>query len=159
MTIGERIKDIRKKAGLTQKQLADRLGVTPSQVGQYERGLRSPGSLQVKKFADALSVPMDLLIADQLDEAAKSSHDNSTNRSYRQSIEIEQKLAHIGYSLGGDDDEGYLWINYEDGTLEVSDEDLATINEVCNKYLQFLLTDLKERNRAEFKTKKKSTSI
>jgi transcriptional regulator with XRE-family HTH domain len=38
MEVGERIKELRKNAGLTQQQLADKIGITYIQVGRYETG-------------------------------------------------------------------------------------------------------------------------
>ena len=42
MGIGKRIKELRERAGLTQEELAQRLGVTPSAVGNYEREVSHP---------------------------------------------------------------------------------------------------------------------
>ena len=58
MTVGERIREYRKQAGLTQKELGDRLGVSNVHIGQYERGLRNPRLPQLKKIADALDIPL-----------------------------------------------------------------------------------------------------
>lgn len=37
---GKRIKDLRKKAGMTQQELADKVGVSVNQISQVERGVR-----------------------------------------------------------------------------------------------------------------------
>ena len=37
-TVGRRVKEIRKKCGLTQKQLAERMGFPPSMIATIERG-------------------------------------------------------------------------------------------------------------------------
>lgn len=42
MTVGQIIKEKRKNAGLTQKQLAEELGVATITIQQYERGVREP---------------------------------------------------------------------------------------------------------------------
>ncbi|MCM1165737.1 MAG: helix-turn-helix domain-containing protein [Lachnospiraceae bacterium] len=42
MEIGTRIRELRLRAGLTQEGLAARIGVTPSAVGNYERGVSFP---------------------------------------------------------------------------------------------------------------------
>jgi len=39
---GERLKKERLSLGMTQQQLSDRLGVTKTTLGRYERGIRSP---------------------------------------------------------------------------------------------------------------------
>lgn len=53
---GEAIKKARTSAGLTQAELAEKLGVTPQAVSQYERNIKSPKIETIQKFADALGV-------------------------------------------------------------------------------------------------------
>lgn len=40
--VGEKIRELRKKSGFTQSELAKKLGVSPSTVGMYEQGRREP---------------------------------------------------------------------------------------------------------------------
>lgn len=54
MTTGEKIKQARKKAGLTQKELSAALGVTESFISQYESGKRRPKLTTLGKIAKAL---------------------------------------------------------------------------------------------------------
>ena len=63
MTVGERIKQIRKEKGLTQGDLAKRLGVSQAMITQYENHQREPKKFDtVKKIAAALEVaPEDIL--------------------------------------------------------------------------------------------------
>lgn len=62
MTTGEKIKIERKKAGLTQKQLGERLGVSFQAVAQWENDFRRPKYETIIKIADALMVqPEDIL--------------------------------------------------------------------------------------------------
>ncbi len=56
MKISERIRDARRRAGLTQAQFAERLGVTPQCVSQYERGVKMPKRETIQKMANALGV-------------------------------------------------------------------------------------------------------
>lgn len=56
MTVGEKIKSARKKAGLTQKQLGERLGITFQSVAQWETGKRIPKIETLQKIADALCI-------------------------------------------------------------------------------------------------------
>ena len=58
MTTGERIKAARINAGLTQRELADRLNVSFVNISQWERGRRSPKIETLQKIASALNVPL-----------------------------------------------------------------------------------------------------
>lgn len=42
MSIGERIKEVRKRAGLTQQKFADRIGLKRNTIGNYEINLIEP---------------------------------------------------------------------------------------------------------------------
>ena len=55
MTIGEAIRDARKKAGLTQKQLSDKLGVSAVNISQLENDMREPKLETLGKIALALN--------------------------------------------------------------------------------------------------------
>ena len=56
-TFGERLRDLRRAAGLTQEELASRAGLSPGAVGTLERGVRSrPYPHTVRALADALGV-------------------------------------------------------------------------------------------------------
>lgn len=62
MTIGERIKDYRTSAGLTQAQLAQKSGLAVGTIHQYENNKRQPRVEQLKKIANALNVPVDVFV-------------------------------------------------------------------------------------------------
>jgi transcriptional regulator with XRE-family HTH domain len=53
------IKDLRQASGLTQLELANRLGVTPSAVYNWERGRNEPSATNLRDLARALGVSMD----------------------------------------------------------------------------------------------------
>lgn len=65
MTIGERIRDIRKEKGLTQQTLGQLLGVTQATVGQYETNPNPPKIETLQRIAAALGVDVNLLISGQ----------------------------------------------------------------------------------------------
>ncbi|MEV0754348.1 XRE family transcriptional regulator [Streptosporangium sp. NPDC050280] len=52
-----RLTQARQLAGMTKKDLAERIGVTPAAVGQYETGMSRPRPDLVPRLADALGVP------------------------------------------------------------------------------------------------------
>lgn len=61
-TVGQRIKQLRVKSGMTQHQLAERLGVSTSTVGMYESGRRSPDNEMLVKIGSVFSVTIDSLL-------------------------------------------------------------------------------------------------
>ena len=61
MTIGENIKKARKQAGLTQKELGEKLGVTASAIGQFEKS-DNMKSETIDKIASVLNLPTLYLI-------------------------------------------------------------------------------------------------
>lgn len=56
MTIGEQIKYIRKRRGLTQSQLAEVTGIHPVTIRKYETNKLQPKKEQIKRIADTLMV-------------------------------------------------------------------------------------------------------
>lgn len=56
MTFGNLIQKARISAGLSQKELATKLGVSASMIGQYENNIRHPKLTTIQKIADALQI-------------------------------------------------------------------------------------------------------
>lgn len=62
VTTGQKIKEARKKAGLTQKELGQKLGLSFQAIAQWENDLRNPKFETLKKISDALGVSTSWLI-------------------------------------------------------------------------------------------------
>lgn len=62
MTVGEKIQAIRKEKGLSQKELADKLGIAPGTIQQYEAGKRKVTIEKLMRIAATLEVPVERLI-------------------------------------------------------------------------------------------------
>lgn len=58
----EKLRSIRKQKGLTQGQLAKRIGADIQRVSKYERGVIIPTTEIMVKIADALEVSIDYLL-------------------------------------------------------------------------------------------------
>ena len=54
MTVGERIKEARKKAKMTQNELAQKMGIPFQSISQWERDLRKPKYETLARIATAL---------------------------------------------------------------------------------------------------------
>lgn len=64
MGLGKQIRALRERAGITQEELAGRLGVTPSAVGNYEREISHPKEEVLYRLFTALSCEPNELFAD-----------------------------------------------------------------------------------------------
>ncbi|MBE6902933.1 MAG: helix-turn-helix transcriptional regulator [Ruminococcaceae bacterium] len=64
MGIGRRIRMLRERANITQEELALRIGVTPSAVGNYEREVSHPREDVLYKLFDVLHCQPNELFAD-----------------------------------------------------------------------------------------------
>lgn len=60
--LGSRIAALRRSAGLSQTDLANRLRVSPSTVGMYEQGRREPGAEILVAIAQIFGVSTDYLL-------------------------------------------------------------------------------------------------
>lgn len=66
LTMGDRIREVRKKNGLTQEQLAERLDVSVEFVSQIERGLRLPSMQVFVTLIEVLNVSADYILRDSV---------------------------------------------------------------------------------------------
>ncbi len=61
MELGNKIKQLRNKASLTQEQLADELGISPQSVSKWETGASMPDITLLPKIAERFGVSIDEL--------------------------------------------------------------------------------------------------
>ena len=100
MTFGEKIKAERKKLGLTQIELGERIGVTNRVITSYENGKSFPRTREAyKKIADALGVNVNDLLSD--DDAFVMEAEEQFG--YREKKGAEKLLAEVtGLFAGGE---------------------------------------------------------
>lgn len=65
MDIGNKIRQVRKEKGLTQKELGFLAGMSYQQIGQYENGKRTPKLETIDKIAQALKISPYEMLGDQ----------------------------------------------------------------------------------------------
>lgn len=75
MTTGERIRQARKSAGMTQAELAHKLGISAAGIAQWENDLRNPKIETLRKLADALGVTPGYLLYGDTDPVQRSLFD------------------------------------------------------------------------------------
>lgn len=92
MTIGEKIKFLRQKKGLTQKQLGDLCGMADSAIRRYESGRANPKIETLQKIADALDIKISELISlnDAIGSVLETTEENRIIHTYS-AIEVAIK--------------------------------------------------------------------
>jgi transcriptional regulator with XRE-family HTH domain len=65
MRVNEKIRQLREKLGITQKELAQKVGVDQTTISYYEAGKRSITVDMLQKIADALGVDVRYFFEDQ----------------------------------------------------------------------------------------------
>ena len=88
MGFGEQLRQRRKELGLSREELADKLGVTRSAVGNYETGLSAPKESVLLRLFDVLQVEPNYLYRDFYDAGragqAVSEEEQSLLKKYRE---------------------------------------------------------------------------
>ncbi|MDO4371582.1 MAG: helix-turn-helix domain-containing protein, partial [Clostridia bacterium] len=69
--IGALIRDLRAQKGLTQRHIAQQLGVTEQAVSRWERGIGLPDPALIRDLAQALGVNADTLLSGRIAENDK----------------------------------------------------------------------------------------
>lgn len=65
MELNERLAKLRRMKGLTQAELADKVGVTTRSIQNYELGTRTPKMDTVAKIAEALEIDEKAILSDE----------------------------------------------------------------------------------------------
>ena len=83
--LGQRIAALRRHLGMSQAELAQRIGVSPSAMGMYEQNRREPSLSAAVTLSDALGVSVDYLLTGRplTDRDAKALQDTLFSASQR----------------------------------------------------------------------------
>ena len=90
-TMGEIISALRKEKGMTQKDLADKMGVTDKAVSKWERNLSCPDISSIPKLAEILGTGVETL----MDVTPKAQEKTSAG----QIVEIVLKAVPLAMSI------------------------------------------------------------
>ncbi len=113
-SIGNRVSQFRKVKGITQEEMAEKLGVTPQAVSKWENDISYPDILLLPKIADMLGVTVDELLSgeskrdtDFLPEGQRKSIDDMMFRVYVNSkagdrirVNLPMALVKLGLEMG-----------------------------------------------------------
>lgn len=98
--LNEKIRQLRLERGMTQKELARRLGISPSAVGMYEQGRRAPDSALLPRLASVLECSTDELLG-----AGYSSDVGDVIDSFARTLERQPGLMFNGAPISRSDRE------------------------------------------------------
>lgn len=100
MTFGEKLVYYRSKKNMTQKALAETLGITPTRLNYWEKGKREPDIAMVRQLAKILGVSANVLIGlenDELPETKKSPAPEGTEDDRISIEEMQTLLRALGF--------------------------------------------------------------
>lgn len=102
--IGTRIKKVREAKDLTQEQLAEKIGVSPTYMSVIERGVKLPRLRTFIEIANALDTTSDSLLLDVLNKSVQIEATELYSQIERLSPVEQRKILKIVSVLVGDDD-------------------------------------------------------
>ena len=107
MTLGERISGFRRRQGLSQEALAEKLGVSRQSVSKWERNESLPETDKLPLLAQALGISLDLLLNGE--EAAPSPLLSAVSTLPKRRFVEQNHLAVPAVGMGGRIGSGRLW--------------------------------------------------
>lgn len=156
--IGRILQDARLRNKYSYDTLSSKIdGIkTKSTLKRYEEGESRIDQDTLNVLCNALGLDMEETLTLATDRASngynKSYNPKDTNRDLDT---ICRLLDDIGHSVGFDDEDAFLWVNYSNGTLEVTHEMLIELYRDINVFLRYKLMDVKEKHIEDFKEYKK----
>jgi transcriptional regulator with XRE-family HTH domain len=78
---GTRLRSLRKKSGLTMKELGSKFNLAESTISGYENGTRKPDTDIMEKIADFFEVTVDFLLG-RSEESNKNEEEDNVGRAF-----------------------------------------------------------------------------
>ena len=102
---GKLIAELRKKQGLTQQQLADKLNLSNKTISKWESGNGSPDISNLPVLAEALGISVDELLKGEInrsepDTNLEVSKDYSTRKALTQKQKMERAIIALAACIG-----------------------------------------------------------
>lgn len=103
MTIGEKIKSLRKESKMTQPELAKKIGISVPTLQRYENGVTELKPSMVNKIADILGVPVEDLVVEPYkmtrNPAVKNFEDMTTEEMEELWDIVDKTISGLGKAL------------------------------------------------------------
>lgn len=129
MNIGQLMRDLRHERGITLKELADKIDISPSYLSALERDLRKPSIQVLKKIGATLNIPVSYLIGSE-ENVITGSKLRYMRESRGLSLEDLSEICDIALSR---------LIKYEDGLESPDLEDIKKLSEGLNITIKYFL--------------------
>lgn len=91
-SIGKRLQLAREEAGLSQEQLAAKIGCSQSTLSNYEKGRRRLYLAQLEKIAEELQKPIEFFMQPLADDFADGPVDTATETSWADEPDVKKLL-------------------------------------------------------------------
>ena len=124
MSVNEKIRSIREAKGLTQEQVAEKLGISSSVYGDIERGENDPKLSKLQKIAEAFEI--------ELSELVDLSEKGNLNVTFNT---CTQKKFYIGSAVS-ELEKQLLIIELKDKELAMKDKEITYLKELLELYKQ-----------------------
>lgn len=128
--IGDRLREERIRAGISQRELARRLGLSASMISQLESGMSKPSVGTLYAIVNELNVSLDKVIRGQHFDgeptAADPHHTSVVQPTYRQAIELAQGVRWEELTAESEDGVDFLEAIYEVGGSSCPEGELMT---------------------------------
>lgn len=146
MSIGENIKKYRKEKHFTQKELAEKIGVTVVTIQNYENSRREPNLITLNKIATALNVTINDIVRNE----EKASNKNSIGIRFldisklpnekKQIIKVVEELYEFINATGDENqlEEFYDLVQATLNLLQIRNFTLQEIQEAEQKHIEKL---------------------
>lgn len=109
MSLDERLKEARKNAGLSQKEVSERTGIAKSTLSEYESGKTTPTMNALYKIMNVIGVSADFLFQDDVEN--------------HETILTEKESELIGYSRRLSENNQEKLLKYAIGLLYTQDDE------------------------------------
>lgn len=144
MDIGAQIRYWRRTRELTQTELAEKAEISTSTLKRYESGEGQPTFDSLQKLANALEISIsDFLLCSDPIEAQRN----------QKISDIEHKLERINCTVEYDEVNSCFWIDFLDGFLKVSEQEIEELNRCVDSYLTLRLNELRLKHADQFEPK------
>ncbi len=90
--LGNRIKRLRKELGISQKELAERIGVSNSRVSNWEQGINRPDADILSKLCSSLQTSPSLLLGMKLTKDELTEKEWKVIRAYRSHTDVQKSI-------------------------------------------------------------------